>query len=178
MGSRAADVYDPPPILIVAPPPETPPVHRLLTEMSPDRLAEVYRALPDAVRDALDVPIATALNSRPASVRKRPEELKLKALRAYFVRKRDDDTAGDLLRAYLLGPRKELVTGFLDATGVPHEDGQIEGDEQPDPAKIPDALAAARKEHGDADVELYLEIARRQWPELEELGAAGEASEG
>ncbi|GJM22267.1 MAG: hypothetical protein DHS20C15_21820 [Planctomycetota bacterium] len=147
-------------------------MHRLLTEMSPDRLAEIYRALPDAVRNALDGPIASSLNSRPASVRKRPEELKLKALRAYFVRKRDDDVAGDLLRAYLLGPRKELVTGFLDATGVPHEDGQIEGDEQPDPKKLPDALKAAREAHGDADVDLYLEIARRQWPELDGLQAS------
>lgn len=147
-------------------------MHQLITDMSDERLAEIYQALPDPVRQALDSPIASALNSRPSSVRKRPEALKLKALRSYFRKKRDEDLALDLLRAYLLGPRKELVTDFLDATGVKHEDGQIEGDESPDPAKVAEALTAARKTHGDEDVELYLAIARMQWPDLEELGTA------
>lgn len=150
-------------------------VHHLITSMSAERLGEIYRELPDPVRQALDVPIATALNSRPMSVARRPEAMKLKALQAYFRRKRDDDVALDLLRAYLLGPRKELVTDFLDATGVPHEDGQIEGDESPDAAKVPEALKSVRANYGDADVDLYLEIARRQWPEVEGLGGEGGA---
>lgn len=140
-------------------------MHRLLTELSPERLAGLYAALPEQVRRALDVPIARALNSRPASVGKRPEALRVKALRSYLVRTRDDEVAGDLLRAYLLGPRADLVKGFLDATGVAHEDGQVEGDAEPAPDKVGPAVEALLGTHEREDVHLYLQVARVQWPD-------------
>ncbi|RKY22024.1 MAG: hypothetical protein DRQ55_02435 [Planctomycetota bacterium] len=148
-------------------------MHQLLTEMPPERLGQIYEALPEPVQRALDTPIGQALNSRPGSVSRRPLALRVKALRSWLTRKRDDGLAGDLLRAYLLGPRKELVAAFLDSTGLEHEDGQLTDDEaKPDEAKIASTVATLTEAYEPDDVRLYLEIAVLQWPDSEALGEA------
>lgn len=147
-------------------------MHELLTAMPLERLQGLYEALPDELARALDAPIAKALNSRPQTVAKRPVVMRMKALSAWLRRTRDDTLAGELLRTYLLGPRKELVVDFLDATGVEHEDGEIEGDGAPDEARVPDALEALLADHDPGDVALYLEVATRQWPDSEAVTAA------
>jgi len=150
-------------------------VHQLLTDQPIERLQAIYEALPDEIRNALDSPIAKALNSRPSSLAKRPVLFKMKALRSFLIKQRDESLAQDILRSYFLGPRKELVTAFLDATGVAHEDGQVEDDEaQPDGKKIPAAVEALLADHSVEDVALYLDVARFQWSEIDELVQARE----
>jgi hypothetical protein len=158
----------------------------LVLALPAERFANLYGALPPDLSAALDGPIARMLNSRVPSVRRQPQALRARALRAWIVRQRDEDVAGDLLRVYFLGPRLPLVTSFLDATGVKHEKGQIGDDAEPDPAKVPAAVEALQKEFEADDVRLYLAVAARQWPEnkavLEAAAAAdraaGEASTG
>lgn len=145
----------------------------LVLDMSLDRLQSVVETLPEQVRRALDGAAAQALNSRPQTIHKRPLEMRVKALRSSLQRRRDEDLAGEILRTYLLGPRKDLVVAFLDATGVPHEDGQITDDEAgPDAEKIGPAVDALVEEHDRDDVLLYLEIAAFQWPEVDAVGEA------
>ena len=146
-------------------------MHELLTAMPLDRLQGLYEALPEELSRALDAPIAKALNSRPQTVAKRPVAMRMKALAALLRRTRDDTLAGELLRAYLLGPRKELVVDFLDATGVSHKDGEIDEGE-PDPEKVPEAMESVLADHDAGDVALYLEVATRQWPAHEAVAAA------
>jgi len=147
-------------------------VHILLTELPPERLGNLYEALEPQAQRALDAAIGRALNSRPQSVVRRPLVLRMKALRAWLLRTRDDDLAGELLRAYFLGARKALVTGFLDATGVKHDEGSVEDEGVPDEAKIPAAVEAALAAHDPGDVLLYLEIAALQWPESQAIKQA------
>lgn len=144
----------------------------LVLDMSLERLQAIVEELPGPVRQALDGAAAQALNSRPQTIHKRPLPMRIKALRSTLTRKRDEDLAGDILRTYLLGPRKELVSAFLDATGVPHEDGQIEDDSEPAADKVPGAVEQLVKDHDRDDVVLYLEIAAFQWPENEAVRAA------
>jgi hypothetical protein len=144
----------------------------LLLALPPERFLAVYTALPEEVSQALDGAIARMLNSRVGSVRRQPVALRARALRAFLARFRDEAVAADLLRAYFLGPRLPLVTAFLDATGVPHEQGQIGDDARPDAAKIPDAVVALNAAHDPGDVQLYLAIAAMQWPDVPELKAA------
>jgi hypothetical protein len=152
------------------------PLRGLLTGMSPERLETLYTSLPDGEQAALDVAVARVLNSRVDVARRRPMPMRIKALRAWFQRSRDDDLALDVLRGYLLGPRQQLVTDFLDATGVAHEEGQVEDDDaSPDGAKVPEAVQALAAKHDPVDVRLYLEVARRQWPQVPELTAALES---
>ena len=145
-------------------------MRELITEMSPERLERLYTELPDGARMGLDVVIAKVLNSRLETVRRRPMAMKIKALRAWFQRSKDDDLALDVMRGYFLGPRQALVTDFLDATGVAHEEGQVEDDDAaPDEASVPEAVKTLCAKHEPDDVRLYLEVATRQWPESQAL---------
>ena len=138
-------------------------MYRIVSEMSPQRLAGVYSALPAEAREALDVPVAQMLNSRVASVRRRPVETKVRALRAFLGKTRDESLATEILRAYLLGPRKDLVTAFLDGTGVVHEDGQVDGEAKPDGEKVAGVVADLLGRFDREDVLLYLRVAALQW---------------
>jgi hypothetical protein len=149
-------------------------VHQFLIALPPERFAALYQSLEPEVARVLDGVIARMLNSRVSSVGRTPVAMRVKALRAWIVRERDDAVAGDLLAAYFLGPRKALVTGFLDATGVEHEDGRVDGDGKPDAGKLDDAVAALLAEHDREDVRLYLQVAAQQWPDVPELKAAAE----
>jgi len=70
--------------------------------------------------------------------------------------------------------KKELVTGFLDATGVAHEDGMIQDMDDDGPAA--DKIGAAVKEldstFAPEDVTLYLALCVEMWPQSEALQAA------
>lgn len=151
---------------------------KLLTEMSPDRLTELYESLEERAQRALDDPISKALNSRPQTIAKRPLAMRMKALRAHLLRTRDDDLAGELIRAYLLGARKELITDFLDGVGIEHEEGTVEGDDAPDEAKVGPTVEKLLEKHAPADVELYLEVAVLQWPESKAVAEALDKSRG
>ncbi len=145
---------------------------QLIDSMSLERLTALYESLEERGQRALDGPIGKALNSRPQTVAKRPLPMRIKALRAFILRTRDEDLALELVRSYLLGPRKDLVTGFLDGVGVPHEDGSIEGDDEPAEDKVAETLEALGQEHDPGDVLLYLEVAAMQWPESEAVKKA------
>jgi hypothetical protein len=139
-------------------------VYQLVASLPPERFAALYAALPPEARQALDAPVARVLNSRVPSVRRMPEALKVKALRAWLTREKDEALAGEMLRAYFLGPRKPLVLAFLEATGVKHEDGQVTDESEPDAARVPEAVQALLAAHERADVALYLRVAALQWP--------------
>lgn len=147
-------------------------MHDLLIALPPDRFATLYRSLDAPLARALDGAIAQVLHSRVQSVAKQPEAIRVKALRNWITRQKDDAVAGDLLRAYFLGPRKPLVIQFLDATGTPHEEGQVTDEGKPDPARVPDAVAALLNDHDRDDVRLYLQIAARQWADIPAIAEA------
>ena len=149
-------------------------MYQILADLPPERFTAFYSALPEEMQRALDGPVARVLNARLPKVRHQPAALKVRALRAWLSRERDETLAAEMLRSYFLGPRKDLVVAFLDATGVKHKDGQIEGDDKPDAAKVPDAIAALRKAHDAEDVRLYLRIAALQWPESEAIVKAAQ----
>ena len=69
--------------------------------------------------------------------------------------------------------RKELVTGFLDATGVEHEDGMLEDLDKARPAagKVREAVAELDKSFDRDDVTLYLSMCAEQWPDIDEIDA-------
>ena len=76
--------------------------------------------------------------------------------------------------------KKELVTGFLDATGVPHQEGMIENIDaaKPDPEKIDAAVKDLDGKFGADDVTLYLALCAEQWPGVPELSALWRARSG
>jgi hypothetical protein len=143
---------------------------RLLSEQ---RFLDIYRALSEQGYGPLDGELAKMLRFRPQAIRKIPIEKRARLAKNWIEQKHNAELCYELFGTYLVRSRKELVTGFLDATGVPHADGMIEDLEKnrPDPQKIPAAVQALDAKFGADDVTLYLALCAEHWPGVSELGA-------
>lgn len=151
-----------------------------LRRLSDARFLSIYEALAEQGFGPLDGEVAKLLRFRPQSIRKLPFETRAKKGRQWLESQKSPELAYELLGSYLVRTKKEIVTEFLDATGVPHEEGMIEDVEvsRPDGAKIGEALSALDAKHDPEDVTTYLAICLEMWPDGQELEAAWRARSG
>ena len=142
-----------------------------LKSMSEERFLCIYEALAEKGFGPLDHEVAQALNFRPQGVRKLAMAQRAKKARALLIARAQAELCYELFGTYLIGHRKELVTSFLDAVGVAHEDGMIEDIEAglPDEGKIEAAVKELDSGFEPEDVTLYLSIAAEQWPGVSKL---------
>ncbi len=143
-----------------------------LHAMSPERFLQIYEGLEIQGFGPLDKEVAVSLRFRPQAVRKLPMVQRAKRAKSILEAGKSADLAYEVFGAYLIRHRKDLVTGFLDATGVEHQDGMIEDIDKSKPAG-PKIAAAAKDLDGKfppEDVTLYLALAADQWPDVAELG--------
>jgi len=139
--------------------------------LSEERFLAIYQALTEKGYGPLDGEVAKLLRFRPQAIRKIPLEKRARVARSWISEKHNAELCYELFGTYLVRTRKELVTGFLDATGVPHEEGMIEDIDvaRPDPAKVPAALEELDGRFAPDDVTLYLALCAEQWPGVPEL---------
>lgn len=138
--------------------------------MSEERFLALYEGLADGHGfGPLDGHVAKILKFRPQAIRKLP--MPTRAKRARSLIERDAELAYELFGSHLVRHHRELITGFLDATGVEHEDGMISDVEaaQPDPKKLDEAVSALDEKFPPGDVTLYLSMCAQQWPTVDEL---------
>ena len=88
-----------------------------------------------------------------------------------LVRGGNAELCYEVFGGYLLKTHKDLVTDFLDLTGVEHEDGMIQNvdEAQPEGGKICDAVTELDGKFPPEDVTLYLSICAEQWPQVVEI---------
>jgi hypothetical protein len=143
---------------------------RLLDEA---RFLSMYAALAKQGFGPLDNEVAAALKFRPQAIRKLPMEKRAKKARAMLLAKGRAELCYEFFGAYLLQQHKPLVTGFLDATGVEHEDGMLSrlDDNRPDVGKLRATVADLDGKFDPQDVTLYLALCAEQWPGVPELEA-------
>jgi hypothetical protein len=100
--------------------------------------------------------IARRLNFRPKSVRALPPERRAKQLAQ--MPDVSDAVASRALVAYHFTAQRPLMSAFLDALGIAHENGLIKEDEvaPPDAAKVAAAVKAVRGAFPADAVTLYL----------------------
>lgn len=109
--------------------------------------------------------LAQKLKARPKFVASLPPQRKAKHL-AHFPGM-PDVLAARLLVSYHLAHQRPMMAAFLDALGIPHEDGLIndELDTAVDPETLAKGVAALRAAYPAADVGLYFETLRLQDPD-------------
>jgi uncharacterized protein (UPF0297 family) len=142
-----------------------------IQRMSPERFLAIYQSLEQQGFGPLDGEVAKLLKFRPQAIRKLPMEQRARTARRILEGSHNAQLAYELLGAYLIKNKKELVTGFLDATGVKHQDGMIEDVDKEKPAaeKLGPALAELDQKFPPEDVTIYLAICAEQWPDVGEL---------
>jgi len=145
-------------------------IHQL-KKMSEDRFLHIYDTLSKDGFGPLDGEVAAALKFRPHAIKRLP--MAKRAGRARLILESDSNAelAYERFGAYLMNNCKEIITGFLDATGVDHEDGMIEdpANDRPDPTKVSAAVASLDETHPPEDVTLYLSMCAEQWPDIDEV---------
>lgn len=148
--------------------------------MPDDRFLSLYESLSEKGFGPMDHEVAKALRFRPQAIRKLPFEKRARQARRIMLSGRSGELCYELFGSYLVRNHKELVTGFLDATGVSHEDGMIEDIDAaaPDPKKLEAAVADLDTKFDAEDVTLYMALCAEQWPKSKELGALWEKRRG
>ena len=143
-----------------------------LKRISDARFLAIYEALVQHGFGPLDAEVAKSLKFRPQAIRKLPLDKRARQARRILTSRADGTLAYELFGTYLVKTKKELVTDFLDAMGIPHEEGMIEdmGDAAPDPERVPSVVKDLDEKHGAEDVTLYLALCMEMWPECEVLG--------
>jgi hypothetical protein len=139
--------------------------------LSQERFFSIYEALAQRGFGPLDNEVAKLLKFRPQSIRKIPLDKRARLAKNWIEQKHNGDLCYEIFGTYLMRTKLELVTGFLDATGVAHEEGMIEniGQDSPDTAKIPGVVKELDAKFEADDVTLYLALCTEQWPAVPEL---------
>lgn len=145
-----------------------------LKQMPAERFLSIYKSLDQKGFGPLDDQVAKSLRFRPQAVRKLPMETRARRAKHLLESSGNIELTYELFGAYLMKSCRELVIGFLDATGVQHKDGLIEDLDSTRPAK--DKIDATVRDldarFAADDVTLYLALCAEQWsalPELDEL---------
>ena len=94
-----------------------------LKNMSAERFLAIYQSLENQGFGPLDGEVAKILKFRPQAIRKLPMDQRARRAKAFLERGTNAELAYELFGTYLLKSQKKIVTGFLDATGVEHEEG-------------------------------------------------------
>ena len=135
-----------PPLAALAAAPKTTTVRKLWKALTPDeRAAAITAAMSDDengwVKTTTRTAVAGAIKFRPQTVATWPRQ----KLVSEAARLPIDDVA--LLSAFLvdlhLGTRRPMMAAFLDAVGVPHEDGRIDTEASGPVVVEPERLRAA-----------------------------------
>ncbi len=142
-----------------------------LNNITDDHFLSIYEALSENGFGPLDSEVAKALRFRPQAIRKLPMAKRAARARRLIEGPKNADLAYELFGTYLVRTKKDLVTGFLDATGVPHNEGMIEDVDASPPAeeKVEAAVSELDTKFDAADVTLYLSLCVDMWPDSEAL---------
>lgn len=142
-----------------------------LRVLSEAKFLSMYEALAQDGYGPLDVEVAKALKFRPHAIRKLAIDKRARKAKSILISTANAELCYELFGSYLIRDRKELVTGFLDATGVEHEDGMIEDldNNQPDAKKLKAAIADLDGKFDAEDVTLYLALCAEQWPDVPQI---------
>ena len=118
---------------------------------------------------------AAAMKSRPQYLLKQPMPKRVASVRRALTRVAASDLAEEVLAVYFLECRQSLLTEWLDALGLDHEEGvlQEEAPASPDATQLEKAVAQYRSAEDDPDRLLLLRAFAAQnainWPALDAL---------
>jgi hypothetical protein len=153
---------------------------RMSSESALAFLEEIHKEAPKVEELALSA-AAGAFRLRPVFLRRQPRKRQSEWMRQALARASLCAVAEEVLAQYFLEYHAALLGEWLDALGLPHENGVLTGDTPvcPDEAKLAAAVAAFRKGEDRERRELLLRAFAAQsaidWPALEKLLESAEA---
>jgi hypothetical protein len=151
--------------------------HELFGFMSPllalDILTYTYESDKPLYRATLGA-VAEVRKLRPVFLERQPRPQRHATMLATLARPALDLVAGNLLRTWLLKKHKQMLADFLDALGIPHQEGVVEDlPTTMDNAKIHTAVDVLLGIYPPEVVAVYLhafsEMNTVNWPDLKAM---------
>lgn len=153
--------------------------YQVFAGMSPEEASRVLDALqeraPGIYTQAVGAASA-AFKARPQFLLKQPREKRAQMVRRALSRVAASELAEEVLAHYFLEVKRPLLEEWLDAVGVPHEEGVLQGTEAPPPpeeTKLREAVAGFLRGEEPEDRALLLRAFAAQgavdWPALDPL---------
>lgn len=152
--------------------------YQVFAAMSPEEATRVLDALLDQVPGVYTQAVAAAsvaFKARPQFLMKQPRDRRAAMVRRALARVAASDLAEEVLAAYFLEVRRPLLVEWLDALGIPHEEGVLQGEAPPcpDETKLREAVQGFLQGEDPEDRALLLRAFAAQgavdWPPLEAL---------
>lgn len=151
--------------------------HEILGFMSPALSAHILEDMFSADKQtyrAVLTAVAAARKVRPLFLERQPRAERHPSMITALSRPSMEEAAGTLLRSWLLKKHLPLLTGFLDALGIPHQSGVVE--DMPatmDDAKLTAAVETVLAGHPHEIVAAYLytfnNMTEPRWENLDQL---------
>jgi hypothetical protein len=151
--------------------------HELLGFMSPslalDILSYAYETDKPLYRATLGA-VAEARKLRPVFMERQPRPQRHAAMLATLTRPALETVTANLLRTWLLKKHKQMLTDFLDALGITHQEGVVETlPPAMDEAKIRVAVDGLLAQYPPEAVAVYLhafnDMNEVDWPSLKTM---------
>lgn len=152
--------------------------HQVFARLTPERafalLSKVQEKLPGVYTQAVGAACVT-LKARPQFMMKQSKEKRAAFVRQALSRFAASPIAEEVLAAYFLEVRRDLLTEWLDALGIEHENGVLKNDDPAEPPRerLEAAVTAFRAGSDADDRQLLLEAFAAQsavaWPALDAI---------
>lgn len=152
--------------------------HQIFGAMSPEKaetlFAKITEVSPETFQQTV-VAAALALKFRPRYLLKQPIAKRVASVRRALSRVQSSQLAEEVLAVYFVKCRVDLLSEWLDAVGLAHEEGILTDDEivAPEASELEKKVAEFRDASDDEDRELLLRTFSAQaaidWPVLDAL---------
>ena len=151
--------------------------HELLGFMSPPLALEIltytYESDKPIYRATLNA-VAEARKLRPVFLERQPRTQRHTAMLATLTRPALELVTGNLIRAWLLKKYRQMLVDFLDALGIPHNEGVVEDlPKAMDDTKLRAAVDILLAKYPPEAVSVYLhafsDMNEVEWPALKTM---------
>ncbi len=151
--------------------------HEIFSGLAPAEAHELLESLHEANKPAYKgVVQATAARRklRPVFLERKPRAERHQWMQGVLGQPASEDLALEILQNWLLGPQRAVLSDFLDALEIRHEDGLIDDiPPQPPREKVDAAVEAIAAKHPALAVKVYLNLFQPldagAWPDLDAL---------
>lgn len=149
-------------------------LHQFTDENAGEIFQHLYEQDKPAYKACVQV-LAARRKLRPVILERKSRAERHAWMRGELAKKINDDASTEVLQTWLLGAHQALICQFLDALNVPHNgNGLLETlPEEPDKAKVLEAIDQLFKNHSTVAVFAYLhlfaEMDIAEWPSLKEI---------
>ncbi len=151
--------------------------YEIFSGLTPAEAHEFFESFSEANKPAYkSVVQATAArrNLRPVFLERKPRAERHQWMQSVLGRPGNEELSLEILQNWLLSSQRALLSDFLDACGIAHEEGLIDDiPSQPPRETVDAAVGAIAAKHSPVAVKIYLNLFQPMdagaWPDLDAL---------